>query len=124
LACLLSVELTVAWSQALSPQRPENIMRKLMLVATSVALSIAAFAATASATEKLDAQAKIKMPEARTIALKTLPGKVVKKELEKEKGGSGLRYSFDILAGGVTHEIGVDAKNGKVLENSIDNDKD
>jgi uncharacterized membrane protein YkoI len=99
-------------------------MRKLMLVATSVALSIAAFAATASATEKLDAQAKIKMPEARTIALKTLPGKVVKKELEKEKGGSGLRYSFDILAGGVTHEIGVDAKNGKVLENSIDNDKD
>jgi hypothetical protein len=38
-------------------------------------------------------------------------------ELEKEKGGSGLRYSFDIKNAGVTHEVGVDAKTGKLLEN-------
>jgi hypothetical protein len=41
-------------------------------------------------------------------------------ELEKEKGGSGLRYSFDIKHGGVTHEVGVDAKTGKLLENSVE----
>jgi len=31
-----------------------------------------------------------------------------------------LRYSFDIERGRVTHEIGVDAKTGKVLENSLE----
>jgi uncharacterized membrane protein YkoI len=41
-------------------------------------------------------------------------------ELEKEKGGSGLRYSFDIKNGGVTHEVGVDAKTGKLLENRVE----
>ena len=40
-------------------------------------------------------------------------------ELAKEKGGSGLRYSFDIKNGGVTHEVGVDAKTGKLLESSV-----
>jgi uncharacterized membrane protein YkoI len=40
--------------------------------------------------------------------------------LEKEKGGSGLRYSFDIKNGSVVHEVGVDAKTGKILENSVE----
>jgi uncharacterized membrane protein YkoI len=40
--------------------------------------------------------------------------------LEKERGGSGLRYSFDIKNGKITHEVGVDAKTGKVLENSVE----
>ncbi len=35
-----------------------------------------------------------------------------------EKGGSGLRYSFDIRHGKVTQEVGVDAKTGKLLENA------
>ena len=39
------------------------------------------------------------------------------KELEKEKGGSGLRYSFDVKSGNATYEVGVDARDGKVLEN-------
>jgi len=38
--------------------------------------------------------------------------------LEKEKGGSGLRYSFDIKSGNVAYEVGIDAQTGKVLENS------
>jgi hypothetical protein len=38
--------------------------------------------------------------------------------LEKEKGGSGLRYSFDIKRGAVVHEVGVDAQTGAVLENA------
>ncbi|MGB3460852.1 MAG: PepSY domain-containing protein [Rhodanobacter lindaniclasticus] len=40
--------------------------------------------------------------------------------MEQEPGGGGLRYSFDITAANVTHEVGVDAKTGKVLENSIE----
>jgi hypothetical protein len=39
-------------------------------------------------------------------------------ELEKEKGGSGLRYSFDIKSGKITYEVGIDARSGEVLENS------
>ena len=57
------------------------------------------------------------MPEARAIALKAHPGKITDEELELEKGGSSLRYSFDIKSGKVTHEVGVDAKTGKVIEN-------
>jgi len=38
--------------------------------------------------------------------------------LEEERGGSGLRYSFDIKNNKVTYEVGVDAKTGKVLENA------
>ena len=58
-----------------------------------------------------------KPTEARAIALKAHPGKITDEELEKEKGGTGLRYSFDIKRGTVTQEVGVDAQTGKVLEN-------
>ena len=64
--------------------------------------------------------AHITLAQARVIALKAVHGKVVAEELEKEKGGSGLRYSFDIRVKGVTHEVGVDAKTGKLLENSVE----
>jgi uncharacterized membrane protein YkoI len=70
--------------------------------------------------EELANFAKVSLADARTIALKTFPGKIKDEELEKEKGGSGLRYSFDIGRGRVTHEIGVDAKTGKVLENRVE----
>jgi uncharacterized membrane protein YkoI len=66
----------------------------------------------------LAAPAKISAAHARAIALKARPGKVTGSELEKEKGGSGLRYSFDIVRGGKTYEVGVDAMTGKVLENA------
>jgi uncharacterized membrane protein YkoI len=49
--------------------------------------------------------------------LKAHPGKITDEELEKEKGGTGLRYSFDIKRGGRTQEVGVDAQTGNVLEN-------
>jgi uncharacterized membrane protein YkoI len=68
--------------------------------------------------EKLAAKAKITIEEARSIALKAQPGTITDEELEKEKGGSGLRYSFDIKSGKVTYEDGVDAMTGNVLENS------
>jgi uncharacterized membrane protein YkoI len=70
--------------------------------------------------EKLAPQATISLGEAREIALKTYPGEVADEELDREKGGSGLRYSFDIKNGAVTHEVGVDAKTGQVLENKVE----
>jgi len=68
--------------------------------------------------EKLAATAHVTLDQARQIALKARPGVVTDQELEKEAGGSGLRYSFDIKAAGKTFEVGVDAQTGKVLENA------
>ena len=65
-------------------------------------------------------QAKISLATARMTALKVRPGKITDQELEKEKGGSGLRYSFDITSGGRPYEVGVDAKTGAVLENGAE----
>ena len=44
--------------------------------------------------EKLAKGAKVSIDEARAIALKAQPGTISDEELEREKGGSGLRYSF------------------------------
>jgi uncharacterized membrane protein YkoI len=67
--------------------------------------------------QELAKDAKVSMAEARAIALHAHHGRIADQELEREKGGSGLRYSFDIRRGTVTQEVGVDAKTGKVLEN-------
>ena len=67
--------------------------------------------------EKLAKNAKITMEQATEIVLKARPGKIIDKELEHEKGGSGLRYSFNVVSKGTTYEVGVDAKTGTVLEN-------
>ncbi len=64
------------------------------------------------------------MTEARAIALKTFPGNITSEELEKERGGSGLRYSFDIKNGARLHEVGVDARTGRVIENSVEHGGD
>ncbi|MDI7775776.1 PepSY domain-containing protein [Asticcacaulis sp. EMRT-3] len=70
--------------------------------------------------EKLAKHARITVDQARQIALKARPGTVTDQELEKENGGSGLRYSFDIKVDAKTYEVGVDAKTGKVLENATE----
>lgn len=80
-----------------------------------VITAVNAFAYTG---QQLARKAKISLTEARVIALKAHPGKITDEELEKEKGGSGLRYSFDIQQGKTTQEVGVDAITGKLLENS------
>ena len=61
--------------------------------------------------------AQINIEQARAVALKAFPGKIVDEELEQVKGSS-LRYSFDIVAGNTRQEIWVDAKTGKVLRNA------
>jgi uncharacterized membrane protein YkoI len=77
-------------------------------------------AAWAFAGEKYLTQAKVAPAEARKIALKAYPGKIVSEELEEESGGSGLRYSFVITGVNESHEVGIDAKTGAVLENSVE----
>ena len=68
--------------------------------------------------QALAGQAKVTLAQARAIALSARPGEITNQELEREGGGSGLRYSFDVRSAGVVYEVGVDAKTGKVLENS------
>ncbi|MBC5800792.1 MAG: PepSY domain-containing protein [Candidatus Eremiobacteraeota bacterium] len=70
---------------------------------------------------QLSPQAKVSLTQARGIALHTVRGTIVAQELEKENGGSGLRYSFDVKTAHGVREVGVDAKTGAVLENSPDN---
>ncbi len=70
--------------------------------------------------QKLAGEAKVSIEKARDIALKAHPGKITDEELERESGGSGLRYSFDIKNGSVTQEVGVDAVTGRVLENAAE----
>ena len=90
------------------------------VVAVALLMLLGAVGAQAYTGEALAKHTRVTMTEARTIALKAHPGKITDAELEKENGGSGLRYSFDIRVGKVTQEVGVDAQTGKVLENKAE----
>ena len=94
------------------------LIKKLIVSTIALVSSAVALSAYAYSGEKFSKEAKITMPQARAIALKTYPGKIVAEELEREKGGSGLRYSFDVRRDKVTQEVGVDANTGNVLENA------
>jgi uncharacterized membrane protein YkoI len=114
----------------------ERTMKNYLMItaAALAALSVAAggalakppAAADTSATStsytghELAGAAQVSLAQARATALKARPGVITDQELEKEGGGSGLRYSFDIKSGGKTYEVGVDAKSGKVLENAAE----
>ncbi|MEJ2380413.1 MAG: PepSY domain-containing protein [Gammaproteobacteria bacterium] len=41
-------------------------------------------------------QPAVTMAQARAVALKAFPGTIDEADLERERGGSGLRYSFDM----------------------------
>lgn len=87
-------------------------------VAVSCIFALPSSAALAYTGQRLEARATIKMDKALSIASKARHGTVTDRELEREKGGSGLRYSFDIVSQGRTYEVGIDAMTGKVLENA------
>lgn len=98
-------------------------MRKIILV--TAATLFAASAATAAvpkhfAGAELLPMAKVTLAQARAAAVRAHPGVITDQELEKEGGGTGLRYSFDIKNNGKTFEVGVDARTGKVLENKAE----
>lgn len=98
-------------------------MRSYRLSLVAAALTLAAPVVVLAKPMKgaeLASQATVTLATARATALKAHPGQVTDQELEKETGGSGLRYSFDIKKGGNTFEVGVDAKTGAVLENKAE----
>lgn len=90
-----------------------NVLFALAIIAPALAGGALAYTG-----EKLAKTAKVTMEQATDIALKARPGKITDKELEREKGGTGLRYSFDVRNKGVTYEVGIDAQTGAVLENA------
>lgn len=97
-----------------------NLRLSRVLTAAAV-LAIGAGTAVAYANNSpAKADAKITMEQAKAQALQLQPGTIKDAELEHEKGGSGLRYSFDIQTQQGVHEVGIDAMNGAVLENDID----
>ena len=94
--------------------------RGVGLVGLTVIVVAVAGPAAAYTGQELAGKAKITIEQARAIALKAHPGQITDEELERERGGSGLRYSFDVKNGVVTHEVGVDAVTGRVLENKAE----
>lgn len=99
-------------------------MRKLIcLTATAMLAATCASAAPAKNALKgasLARLAKVKLATARAAALAARPGVITDQELEKEKGGTSLRYSFDVKSNGKTFEVGADAGTGKILENTAE----
>jgi len=67
---------------------------------------------------ELSSQAQVSLSQARAVAMRARVGAIVDQELEKEPGGTGLRYAFDVKGRGATYEIGVDALTGRVIENA------
>ena len=102
-------------------------MKRLMIIPT-LALVLGGSAAIAAQPKpyvghELASTAHITLAQAQATALKARPGQLTDKELEKEAGGSGLRYSFDIKSNGKVYEVGIDAQTGKILENKAEGSK-
>ena len=95
-----------------------RIQRKTLAGIVAVLALSAALPALAYPGSALAHRAHFQIDRARAIALAARPGDIVAEELEREHGGSGLRYSFDIRSHGVVYEVGVDANSGAVLENT------
>lgn len=87
-------------------------MKKIALIIPALTL-VAAVPQVA-----LAKQAGISLAQARAIALKAAPGRIEKQEREREGGGE--RYSFDIHQGGKIHEIGVDVRTGRIVEDKFE----
>lgn len=90
-------------------------------LAALLSIGLTNVSARAQASKKPQiSEATLSIDTARAIALKLVPGEIMKEELERERGGTGLRYSFDIRQGKKWREVGVDAKTGRILENSAE----
>jgi hypothetical protein len=87
--------------------------RAVGLLLLTVMIPMAAGPAAAYIGQELAADAKITIDQARAIALKSHPGRITDEELEREDGGSGLRYTFSVDTGSGAQELGVDAATGK-----------
>lgn len=91
-------------------------MKQVLAVSILMGLATSTWANTYKG-EQYAKEATLTIEQARTAALKAYSGNVLEEELEHKLGGSGLRYSFDIRANHITHEVAIDAKTGTVLRN-------
>jgi len=92
------------------------ISKKHVMTSLGLVLTIATANVFAYTGQSLAGEAKISIEQARLLAIKAQPGKIVDEELEREEGGTGLRYSFDIRHDKGTQEVGIDAITGELLE--------
>ncbi len=95
---------------------------KLVALALGAAVAGSAAAAFAAPTQQLTGhqlmtQATVSLKQARSIALRAAHGTIVSQQIEREAGGSGLRYTFSVKTAAGMREIGIDAKTGTVLGN-------
>jgi uncharacterized membrane protein YkoI len=94
---------------------------KRVLGAAALAALLAAGAASAAPQhftgDRYLKLTKVSLEGARATALRARPGKITDQELERERGGTGLRYSFDVRSADGLYEVGVDARTGALLEN-------
>jgi uncharacterized membrane protein YkoI len=97
-----------------------RLVRRVLMAALFITAATTSYALEGG---DLSKEATITLDQARATAVKAQPGKILDQELEHRNGGSGLRYSFDIKVGAVTHEVGIDAKTGAVLQNSAEGRK-
>ncbi|MDE2121457.1 MAG: PepSY domain-containing protein [Betaproteobacteria bacterium] len=98
-----------------------KLHKTLTILSAAGAALMAATVAHAYDGQKYAKDAAITMEQAAQIALKAVPGAAITdRELERENGGSGLRYSFDLKTPQGERELGVDARTGKVLEDSVE----
>jgi hypothetical protein len=98
---------------------------RVRAVGLLAALSVAAGMAAAGGWpfpykgQELAKHARVGLMTARRLAQRERPGIIISQVLEREAGGSGLRYSFDIKSGPRVYEVGIDARNGRVLQDNV-----
>ena len=93
-----------------------KLVSKIALGAAILGMPLAAYAGT----QMHGPKPQVSKARAELIAMAKAPGgKIVDSEYEKE--GGGWRWSFDIRQNGKIHEIGVDGKTGRIVENSWEN---
>jgi uncharacterized membrane protein YkoI len=90
------------------------MFKRTQVIAMIAALGVGSTAIAAAPAPKAP-KPKISMQQARTMALKLAPGKIISSEYENE--GGGWRYSFDIQQRGNVQEIGIDGRTGRIVEN-------
>ncbi len=98
-------------------------MKNITTAALAAALAATVTTGVALASypgQQYASRAHVSLQQARAITLRTVHGTIVSQELEYEGGGSGLRYTFDVKTQDGVREVGVDASNGAVLENTAD----
>jgi len=96
---------------------------KTIAIAATFALTVGAGAALAASYpgQQYASRAHIAIAQARATVTRLVPnGTITAQELEREAGGSGWRYSFEVKTAAGTREVGIDAQTGKVLENGAE----